>query len=192
MPACTCGWACAYYTDIIYPMKYVHVFFCDYIINSCSLMQYIYQHSSKLLHMHWTYFTIWITSLAHGQDMIKITKPERWAHFLGYTGVTFWKDVAGFLLISLIARFMGPTWGPPGSCQPRVDPMLAPWTLLSGILKPVWNVPHFSGNIYWCIFVKKFYKFVPKGQIVQKLTWLLKMAWCHPATITWIYFDQDL
>ena len=27
-----------------------------------------------------------------------------------------------------IAKFMGPTWGPPGSCGPQV----APWTLLSG------------------------------------------------------------
>ena len=31
-----------------------------------------------------------------------------------------------------IARFMGPTWGPPGSCRPQLGPMLAPWTLLSG------------------------------------------------------------
>ena len=31
-----------------------------------------------------------------------------------------------------IAKFMGPTWGPPGSCQPQMGPMLAPWTLLSG------------------------------------------------------------
>ena len=30
------------------------------------------------------------------------------------------------------AKFMGPTWGPPGSCRPQMDPMLAPWTLLSG------------------------------------------------------------
>ena len=28
-------------------------------------------------------------------------------------------------------RFMGPTWDPPGSCQPQMGPMLAPWTLLS-------------------------------------------------------------
>ena len=27
---------------------------------------------------------------------------------------------------------MGPIWGPPGSCRPQMDPMLAPWTLLSG------------------------------------------------------------
>ena len=32
-----------------------------------------------------------------------------------------------------IARFMGPTWGRPGSCRPQVGPMLAPWTLQSGM-----------------------------------------------------------
>ena len=26
---------------------------------------------------------------------------------------------------------MGPTWGPPGSCRPKMGPMLAPWALLS-------------------------------------------------------------
>ena len=35
---------------------------------------------------------------------------------------------------SQIAKFMGLTWGPPGSCQPQVGPMLAPWTFLSGRL----------------------------------------------------------
>ena len=34
---------------------------------------------------------------------------------------------------SLIARFMGPTWGSPGSCRPQVGPILAPGTLLSGV-----------------------------------------------------------
>ena len=36
-------------------------------------------------------------------------------------------------LISQIANFMGPMWGPPGSCRPQMGPMLAPWTLLSGM-----------------------------------------------------------
>ena len=36
----------------------------------------------------------------------------------------------------LIARFMGPTWGPSGADRTQVDPMLAPWTLLSGTLAP--------------------------------------------------------
>ena len=33
---------------------------------------------------------------------------------------------------SLIARFMGPTWGPSGADRIQVGPMLAPWPLLSG------------------------------------------------------------
>ena len=28
---------------------------------------------------------------------------------------------------------MGPTWGPSGSCRPQMGPMLAPWTMLSGV-----------------------------------------------------------
>ena len=32
---------------------------------------------------------------------------------------------------ALIARFMGPAWGPPGDDRTQVGRMLAPWTLLS-------------------------------------------------------------
>ena len=35
-------------------------------------------------------------------------------------------------MIPLIARFVGPTWGPSGADRTQVGPMLAPWTLLSG------------------------------------------------------------
>ena len=38
-----------------------------------------------------------------------------------------------------IARFMRPTWGPPGSCRPQMGPMLAPWALLSGTVTK-WTV----------------------------------------------------
>ena len=34
---------------------------------------------------------------------------------------------------SRIANVMGPTWSPSGSCRPQMDPMLAQWTLLSGL-----------------------------------------------------------
>ena len=40
---------------------------------------------------------------------------------------------------SLIARFMGPTWCPPGADRTQVGPMLAPWTLLSGL---IWYTGH--------------------------------------------------
>ena len=33
---------------------------------------------------------------------------------------------------TLIARFLGPPWGPSGANKTQVSPMLAPWTLLSG------------------------------------------------------------
>ena len=48
-------------------------------------------------------------------------------------------------MIFLIARFMGPTWGPPGDDRTQVGPMLAPWTLLSGIR---WTVMtwHLTGH----------------------------------------------
>ena len=34
----------------------------------------------------------------------------------------------------LIAKFMGPTWGPSGADRTQVGSMLAPWTLLSGLV----------------------------------------------------------
>ena len=39
----------------------------------------------------------------------------------------------GNQLSSLLSRFMGPTWGPSGAERTQVGPMLAPWTLLSGM-----------------------------------------------------------
>ena len=38
---------------------------------------------------------------------------------------------------------MGPTWDPPGFCRPQMGPMMAPWTLLSGMAyalrRKAWN-----------------------------------------------------
>ena len=42
--------------------------------------------------------------------------------------------------LSLIARFMGPTWGPPGADRTQVGPMLAPWTLLSGVIMHIMHM----------------------------------------------------
>ena len=39
---------------------------------------------------------------------------------------------SSYKMFTQIAKFMGPTWGPPGSCWPQMGPMLAQWTLLSG------------------------------------------------------------
>ena len=42
-----------------------------------------------------------------------------------------WILLSLFWLPAQTAKFMGPIWGPPGSCRPQMGPMLAPWTLLS-------------------------------------------------------------
>ena len=49
-------------------------------------------------------------------------------------------------LISQIARFMEPTWGPSGSCRPQMGPILAPWILLSGM---VINPSGDETRIFW-------------------------------------------
>ena len=38
-----------------------------------------------------------------------------------------------FCKMSQIAKFIGPTWDPPGADRTQVGPKLAPWTLLSGV-----------------------------------------------------------
>ena len=59
---------------------------------------------------------------------------------------------------SHIARFMGPTWGPPGSCRPQMGPMLAPWTLLSGLFDATFLKSRFMSYKYsllmHCIKIK--------------------------------------
>ena len=53
-------------------------------------------------------------------------------------------NIAHALRTSQIARFIGSTWGPPGSCWPQVGPMLSPWILLSGVRM---NMRHAFKNI---------------------------------------------
>ena len=42
------------------------------------------------------------------------------------------QHLSNFSVYTQEAKFMGPTWGPPGSCRPQMGPILTPWTLLSG------------------------------------------------------------
>ena len=42
------------------------------------------------------------------------------------------KKTSKLRITAHLAKFMRPTWSPPGSCRPQMGPMLAPWTLLSG------------------------------------------------------------
>ena len=48
------------------------------------------------------------------------------AHFIDSFPLKCHFRICNCLHYTLIARFMGPTWGPTGSCRPQVGPMLAP------------------------------------------------------------------
>ena len=54
-----------------------------------------------------------------------------------------WLKEPGHQQPSVIARLMGPAWGPSGADRTQVGPMLAPWTLLSGI----YGIDQISCNI---------------------------------------------
>ena len=70
---------------------------------------------------------------------------------LSTMGLLYWVDCISLYILMILhmsylhngitilarylkAKFMGPTWGPPGSCRPQMGPMLAPGTLLSGMV----------------------------------------------------------
>ena len=59
-----------------------------------------------------------------------------------------------------IAKFMGPTWGPPGPCRPQMGPMLAPRTLLSGSL----SVGYIST---WLTASLNSHKYLPLGMFCK-------------------------
>ena len=50
-------------------------------------------------------------------------------HFVSHFFIDGWTYPQAW---TLIARFLGLTWGPSGADRNQVGPMLAPWTLLSG------------------------------------------------------------
>ena len=70
--------------------------------------------------------------------------------------------------LTLITRFMGPTWGPSRANRTQVGPMLAPWILLSGKFTTT------SCEI--------FCKWMPQNTYDNKSTLVQVMAWCQLAT----------
>ena len=68
-------------------------------------------------------------------------KTDNWIHhtFRFGIGTTDFSLHCTRGVTSHIAKFMGPRWGPPGSCRPQMGPLLAPWTLLSGYLTKLWS-----------------------------------------------------
>ena len=72
-----------------------------------------------------------------------------------------------WMIQSLIARFMGTTWGPPGADRTQVGPMMAPWTLLSGV---------FSGSVHLQLWPKNI-NFVADSCLNSVFSWWIRY---HP------------
>ena len=100
-------------------------------------------------------FVLLLKRQYHYKSMRYISKFRRHC-FTGIDGI-FWeanihRHKCSFYIPAKIAKFMGQTWGQPGSCRPQMGPMLAPWTLLPGsicshraylALRLIWKVyPH--------------------------------------------------
>ena len=85
---------------------------------------------------------------------------------LGCNELTHWRiNKMGGTDDTQIAKFMGPTWDPPGDDRTYVGPMLAPWSLL-------------SGYIFKCILSKKFH-FDDIQSCIMYLSSLLEMLGSH-------------
>ena len=98
---------------------------------------------------------------------------------------------------SQIARFMGPTWGPPGADRTQVGPMLAPWTLLSGFTKLWcwldWGLPEwYSIEIFIRIQILLFTKMFLRSSSFTKSRWHLRsfteivLVRKAPCTVLWL------
>ena len=74
-----------------------------------------YQGSSYFIHEMYVSVFSWAASVAI-DDIVKLYRRQ-------------WGSPAS--IDTLVAGFMGPTWGPSGADRTQVGPMLAPWTLLS-------------------------------------------------------------
>ena len=81
-------------------------------------------------------------STDHVSPTVTYNDVMAWRHF-PYHGYFFltkreYGSIATLsIAVFLIARFMGPTWGPSGTDRAQMGPMLAPWTLLSGMFSPM-------------------------------------------------------
>ena len=78
----------------------------------------------------WPRSGVWIYQIVTGVTSV-VGVPSTHLVFSSTPVLTVSIDVVFILPMNLIARFMGPTWGPSGAERTQVGPMLAPWTMLS-------------------------------------------------------------
>ena len=73
---------------------------------------------------------------------------------------------------SLIARCVGPTWGPSGADRTQVGPMLAPWTLLNGLLSTISELKDVYCWKLWIKMIKLIWLAIIKTNLLLCLSFL--------------------
>ena len=98
----------------------------------------------------WPWCSNYIWRISHSVSTYPTRTPNAWHGLYNYKLCVFGLGLMAEFryIICLIARFMGPTWGPSGAARTQVGPMLAPWTLLSGL----YCHKHFQNKTFYNFF----------------------------------------
>ena len=109
--------------------------------------------------------------------------------------------------LPLIARFMGPTWGPSGADRTQVGPMLAPWTLLSrSVTEMKWKSPFIKYSDEQIKSISRWHSTIKSGNVVAIIcVWfsnlridfedtLVKRLWaeCHEIPFVVIFWKEHV
>ena len=79
---------------------------------------------------------------------------------------------------------MGPTWGPSGDDRTQVGPMLAPWTLLSGILwSPMCSAHRASNTEFWWFLCHWYQQTIHCGPAITNSRNYQQPTWRAPISI---------
>ena len=99
--------------------------------------------------------------------------------------------------LTQIAKFIGPTLGPPWFCRPQMGPMLSPWTLLSGLLDvtvilKLWSSNASYSKINWGTCCEIAVRWMPQNITDEKSTLVQVTVWCvMKQTITLTNVNPD-
>ena len=86
------------------------------------------RHDTQVMSLYW-----FVNMLCKFFSMHTSILNNSYHHILIYFKTPIWNTIYNNGIYSLIARFMGPTWGPPGADRTQVGHMWATWTFLSGL-----------------------------------------------------------
>ena len=119
-----------------------HITICDSLLDLRQLVS-----TSSLPHASLTFRPQQNSHHSADETFKCICVTEKVALWLGFHWNLFvWVPLIICYHRSQIAKSMGPIWGPPGADRTQVGPMLASWTLLSGMI-PAAPLSHICSSL---------------------------------------------